>query len=69
MDWLQGILLEEAIFHGLCEVIERDAWSLVEMKRTFPKDLVIEINDPLLEDFLNRFKENEIEIIFKVYYF
>jgi len=60
-----GNTLEEAIFHGLCEVIERDAWSLVEMKRTFPKDLEIEINDPLLEDFLNRFKENEIEIIFK----
>lgn len=60
-----GNTLEEAIFHGLCEVIERDAWSLVEMKRTFPKDLVIEINDPLLEDFLNRFKENEVEIVFK----
>lgn len=60
-----GNTLEEAIFHGLCEVIERDAWSLVEMKRTFPKDLEIEVNDPLLEDFLNRFKENEIEIIFK----
>ncbi len=60
-----GNTLEEAIFHGLCEVIERDAWSLVEMKRTFPKDLVIEINDPLLDDFLRRFKENEIEIVFK----
>ena len=60
-----GNTLEEAIFHGLCEVIERDAWSLVEMKRTFPKDLVIEIDDHLLEDFLNRFKENEVEIIFK----
>lgn len=60
-----GNTLEEAIFHGLCEVIERDAWSLVEMKRTFPKDLVIEIEDPLLEDFLNRFKESEIEIVFK----
>lgn len=60
-----GNTIEEAIFHGLCEVIERDAWSLVEMKRTFPKDLVIEISDPLLEDFLKRFRENEIEIIFK----
>lgn len=60
-----GNTLEEAIFHGLCEAIERDAWSLVEMKRTFPKDLEIELNDPLLDDLINRFKENEVEIVFK----
>lgn len=28
-----GNVLEEAIFHGLMEVIERDAWSLFEAKR------------------------------------
>ena len=28
-----GNVIEEAIFHGLAEVIERDAWALVEATR------------------------------------
>ena len=28
-----GNILEEAIFHGIMEVVERDAWSIFESKR------------------------------------
>jgi len=37
-----GNKLEEAIFHGLTEVIERDAWSIVEITRDTGDDLVID---------------------------
>jgi ribosomal protein S12 methylthiotransferase accessory factor len=37
-----GNELEEAIFHGLAEVIERDAWSLVELTRNTGPNVRIE---------------------------
>ena len=50
-----GNELEEAIFHGLAEVIERDAWSLVEIARdTGPAVQVVDgAISALIDKFLN----------------
>jgi len=36
-----GNTMEEAVLHGLCEVIERDAWSICEIKRKARSDLKV----------------------------
>ena len=50
-----GNELEEAIFHGLAEVIERDAWSLVEITRNTGPNVRIEGGEirNLTDKFLN----------------
>ena len=50
-----GNELEEAIFHGLAEVIERDAWSLVEITRDTGPTVHIDGGDlrALIDKFLN----------------
>ncbi|MDI6886227.1 MAG: YcaO-related McrA-glycine thioamidation protein [archaeon] len=50
-----GNELEEAIFHGLAEVIERDAWSLVEITRNTGPNVKIEGGEirNLMDNFLN----------------
>lgn len=37
-----GNVMEEAVFHGLMEVIERDAWSLFEVNASQARDLGLE---------------------------
>jgi ribosomal protein S12 methylthiotransferase accessory factor len=44
-----GNNLEEAVLHGLCEVIERDAWSLAEGRRKVQGDVVIPETGPVRE--------------------
>jgi ribosomal protein S12 methylthiotransferase accessory factor len=52
---------EEAIFHGLAEVVERDAWSLAEATReTGPR--IRTISDPLGSELLKKFTDAEVEI-------
>jgi len=52
---------EEAIFHALAEVIERDAWSLVEASRdTGPK--VEKITDPLINEMQKKFADAQVEV-------
>jgi putative methanogenesis marker protein 1 len=59
-----GNSLEEAVFHALMEVIERDAWSLVEMTRdTGPE--VVGITDPLACDLLEKFSSAGVEVHIK----
>jgi ribosomal protein S12 methylthiotransferase accessory factor len=59
-----GNVLEEAVFHGLSEVIERDAWSLVEaVKDTGP--LVSGIEDGLAAELLEKFARAEVEVRIK----
>ena len=59
-----GNTLEEAIFHGLCEVIERDAWSLVEVSRnTGPS--VNNIDDPLIAWMQKRFADANVDVIIR----
>jgi putative methanogenesis marker protein 1 len=50
-----GNELEEAIFHGLAEVIERDAWSLVEITRKPGPTVDVDGGDihALIDKFLN----------------
>jgi ribosomal protein S12 methylthiotransferase accessory factor len=56
-----GNTMEEAIFHGLCEVIERDAWSLVEISRNTGR-AVININDPLVDWMQKKFADAGVEV-------
>ncbi len=56
-----GNTMEEAIFHGLCEVIERDAWSLVEVSRnTGPA--VQNIVDPLITWMQKKFADANVDV-------
>ncbi|MGA2122027.1 MAG: YcaO-related McrA-glycine thioamidation protein [Methanoregula sp.] len=56
-----GNTLEEAIFHALSEVIERDAWSLVETTRdTGP--VVVGIDDPVIRDMQKKFADAQVEV-------
>lgn len=56
-----GNTLEEAVFHALMEVIERDAWSLVEASRdTGPR--VTAIGDSLSASLLSRFASAQVEV-------
>ncbi|MFA5331288.1 MAG: YcaO-related McrA-glycine thioamidation protein [Methanoregula sp.] len=56
-----GNTKEEAIFHALAEVIERDAWSLVEATRdTGPA--VMGIDDPMLAEMQKKFADAQVEV-------
>ena len=56
-----GNTREEAVFHGLAEIVERDAWSLVEVtKRPGPR-----ITDPppgLPAELLRKFADAKVEV-------
>ena len=59
-----GNTMEEAVFHGLCEVIERDAWSLVEASRdTGP--VVQNINDPLISPMQQKFTAAGVDVLIR----
>jgi ribosomal protein S12 methylthiotransferase accessory factor len=56
-----GNTIEEAIFHALSEVIERDAWSLVETTRnTGPA--VVDIDDPVIQYMQKKFADAQVEV-------
>jgi thioglycine synthase len=58
-----GNQIEEAVYHGITEVIERDAWSIFEAKKE-PKSEVncIGIENPLIRDMLDKFKQARINV-------
>jgi putative methanogenesis marker protein 1 len=59
-----GNTLEEAIFHALMEVIERDAWSLVEVTRnTGPR--VNGIGEGIAAELLGKFTDAGVEVHIK----
>ncbi len=59
-----GNTREEAVFHALMEIIERDAWSLAEVTRdTGPQ--VGEIDDPLARSLLEKFGAAGVEVTVK----
>ena len=59
-----GNTREEAVFHALMEIIERDAWSLAEVTRdTGPQ--VGEIDDPLAGSLLEKFGAAGVEVTVK----
>jgi thioglycine synthase len=56
-----GNTFEEAVFHALSEVIERDAWSLVEACRdTGP--CVTGTTDPVILDMQEKFAKAQVEV-------
>lgn len=56
-----GNVIEEAIFHGLAEVIERDAWALVEATRkTGP--LICDVEDEQAKGLLDKFAAAEVDV-------
>ncbi|MEM0449558.1 MAG: YcaO-related McrA-glycine thioamidation protein [Methanomassiliicoccales archaeon] len=60
-----GNTLEEAIVHGACEVIERDAWSICEMRRQLRGDIEQPHDDKLIRSILEKFISQEIDIYLK----
>jgi len=58
-----GNKIEEAVFHGMTEVIERDAWSLFEIKRRKAPEIDLEtIENPLINELLDKFKEAGVHV-------
>ena len=59
-----GNTREEAIFHALMELIERDAWSLAEItRRTGPR--VVNVSSGLEKELLDKFTNAGVEVIIK----
>lgn len=58
-----GNKVEEAIFHGMTEVIERDAWSLFEIKRNKAPEINLKnIENPLINEIVDKFGGAGIDI-------
>ena len=58
-----GNSLDEAILHGMFEVIERDAWSIFELTHKNYKQIDLDsIESETVNDALSKFSENEIKI-------
>jgi len=60
-----GNNLEEAIFHGMMEVIERDALSYAEIKKDAGKRIAIEEDDGLIYELKERFNSQGIGTYFR----
>ena len=56
-----GNTLEEAIFHGLCEVIERDAWSLAEVSNQ-GGPIIKTFSNHTIASLMNHFREAGVEV-------
>lgn len=62
-----GNTYEEAVIHGLAELIERDAWSIAKYTHAYNDALFME-NEPgneFIIDVLERFEKADIEIVTK----
>lgn len=57
-----GNTIEEAIFHGLLEVIERDALSIAEFNRNPGKEIILTENDGENYEILRKFTDNEVAV-------
>ncbi len=58
-----GNSLEEAILHGIFEVIERDAWSIFELTHKNSRQIDLKsIESETVNDALSKFSDNEINI-------
>jgi len=62
-----GNTLEEAVEHGLTEVIERDAWSIAQNRAEAQEALSVEASadNAFLIDIIEKFSEADIEIVAK----
>ena len=58
-----GNILEEAILHGMLEVIERDAWSIFELThKNYAQIDVDSIESELVNDIIDKFESEGIKI-------
>ncbi len=58
-----GNSLNEAILHGMFEVIERDAWSIFELTHKNSSQIDLDsIESDLIKDMLLKFSKNEVDI-------
>ncbi len=58
-----GNRIEEAIFHGITEVVERDAWSLFEICRNKAPEVNLETSsNSLINEIVQKFKKAGIDI-------
>ncbi|MDO5850946.1 MAG: YcaO-related McrA-glycine thioamidation protein [Methanobacteriaceae archaeon] len=58
-----GNQLEEAIFYGLMEVIERDAWSIFEVHKTNPIQIdVTTTQNQIIRDLVEKFERENITL-------
>jgi putative methanogenesis marker protein 1 len=60
-----GNTMEEAVVHGLCELIERDAWSICECRHQVIGDVLPSKDDRLIHQMLEKFSSNGIEVRLK----
>ncbi len=56
-----GNVIEEAIFHGLAEVIERDAWALVEATRRMGP-LIRDVENDQARGLLDKFAAADVDV-------
>ncbi|MDD1733307.1 MAG: YcaO-related McrA-glycine thioamidation protein [Methanothrix sp.] len=56
-----GNVIEEAIFHGLAEIIERDAWALVEAAR-HAGPLIQDVKDDLARGLMDKFAAAGVDV-------
>ncbi|MDV0446534.1 hypothetical protein MsAg5_03790 [Methanosarcinaceae archaeon Ag5] len=59
-----GNTLEEAVYHAMCEVIERDAWSLCEANKTGGR-IIVDIDDEDIGRLLSRFEEAGVQVVLR----
>ncbi|MDY0266346.1 MAG: YcaO-related McrA-glycine thioamidation protein [Methanimicrococcus sp.] len=59
-----GNSLEEAVFHAICEVVERDAWSLCEAEKTGGK-VITDIDDEDILNLIQTFKDAEVDVFLR----
>ncbi|MGB9938868.1 YcaO-related McrA-glycine thioamidation protein [Methanosarcina sp.] len=57
-----GNVIEEAILHGLLEVIERDAISIAQFSRNLGKEIVLTEEDGYLYELASKFRDAGIEL-------
>jgi putative methanogenesis marker protein 1 len=60
-----GNTMEEAVVHALCEVVERDAWSICEARRKMVADIEPPADDGLIRAMLQKFTSQGIEVHLK----
>ncbi len=59
-----GNTLEEAVLHGLCEVIERDAWSLAEASGN-GGPIITDITNPMALSLIESFHREGVDVILR----
>lgn len=58
-----GNVIEEAVFHGITEVVERDAWSIFEALHQPKMEVDCEnTENPLIRDLLDKFHKASVDI-------